>query len=162
MPRWNKLSIKNYSLIEDNVLSVFEQYKEQLNFKNQEQKIPNDIKLNYEGDIDFYNDDIVLVYNVEAFIQRLYFFLITRKGTLPGNDEFGTYLEDVIGTTVKPNLNLLLKSLEQDLRSFEEIEYINDIKATLISDNQADLIEVNLDIKVRGFKYRLLLDFELF
>lgn len=160
MPRWNTLAIKNFGFIEDNVLSVFQDYKNQFNFKNQEQTIPNDIKLNYEGDIDFYNDDVVLAYNLEAFIQRLYFFLITKKGTLPGNSEFGASLEDYVGTG-RPNLNALVKNLEADLKSFDEIEYINDIKASIISNEQTEIIEINLDLKVKGFKYRTFLDLEL-
>lgn len=161
MPRWNSLSIKNFGFLEENVLSVFQNYKEQYNFKNQEQTIPNDIRLNYIGDIDFYNDDVVLVYNLEAFIQRLYFFLITKKGTLPGDYEFGASLEDFIGTG-KPNLNLLVRNLEASLKSFDEIEYINDIKASLVSNEQTNLIEINLDLKVKGFKYRVFLDLEIF
>lgn len=160
MPRWNTLAIKNFGFIEDNVLSVFQDYKNQFNFKNQEQTIPNDIKLNYEGDIDFYNDDVVLAYNLEAFIQRLYFFLITKKGTLPGNNEFGASLEDYIGTG-RPNLNLLLRTLEEDLKTFDEIEFINDIKASIVSNEQTEIIEINLDLKVRGFKYRAFLNLEL-
>ncbi len=161
MPRWNTLAIKGFSFYEDNVVSVFSDYRTSFNFKNHPQTIPNDLKVSYSGDISLGSDDLVLAYNVEAFVQRLYFFLITRKGFLPGDENFGTHLEDVIGTTERPNLNFLIQQLNKDLREFEDIEYINDIKAALVQDEQT-YIEINLDLKIKGFKYKLLLDLELF
>lgn len=87
-------------------------------------------------------------------------FSDNKKGTLPGNSEFGASLEDYVGTG-RPNLNALVKNLEADLKSFDEIEYINDIKASIISNEQTEIIEINLDLKVKGFKYRTFLDLEL-
>jgi hypothetical protein len=163
MPRWNSLQIVNTYIQRDNVLSVFDPYKGQLNFKNQQQTLPNDIRLNYDGDIDFNDSDLIFVYNLEAFVQRLYFYLITPRGTLPGFPNFGTNIEFFIGKMNNQiDLNALVRLMNSNLEEFEDIEYVNDITASLIRENQSYYIKINLDIKPRNFEYKLILDMQVF
>jgi len=163
MPRWSSLQILNAYVQRENVLSVFETYKGQLNFQNQPQTLPNDIRLNYDGDIDFKEDDFIFVYNLESFVQRLYFYLITPRGTLPGFPNFGTNIEFFIGKmNNKIDLNSLVKILHNNLKEFEDIEYIYDISASLVREEQSYYIIINLELKPRNFEYKLILDMQVF
>lgn len=164
MPRWDKIHITNvYYNTADNVVSVFNNYKHLFNFKNQDStSLPNDIQLKYDADIDFDTVDLKLVYNLEALIQRLYFFLITEKGTLPGDQNFGTRLGTLIGLTEQIDLSTVIKMLYEDLLHFDDIEHIYDIKGEILLQDYARIINLQLEFKPKNFMYRMFLDLEIF
>jgi len=159
MPRYSSLQIRDIKILAENVQSVFDDYSF-YNFKNQNsQELPNDIRLNWDGSIDFdeYEQDIKLAYNLEAFVQRVYFWLITNIGELPHNEFFGWNLNRYIGTTGKINTNDVLKEIKK-LESLEDVEYVNDIVVEDVEEGANRYLRIEIDVKPKFFKYRIFLN----
>jgi hypothetical protein len=159
MPRYSSLQIRDVKVLTENVQTVFSDYSF-YNFKNQDsQELSNDIRLNWDGSIDFdeYEQDIRLVYNLEAFVQRVYFWLITSIGELPHNEFFGWNLNKYIGETRKVNTNELLREIKK-LESLEDVEYVNDIVVEEVEENATRYLSIEIDVKPKFFKYRIFLN----
>lgn len=166
MPRYSSLIVKDVRILEENAQSVFSDYKINFNFVNQDsQLLSNDIRLNWDGSLDYdeSNQDIKLVYNVEAFVQSIYFLLITQRGRLPGNNNFGWNLESVIQTNSnKLNLKFVVDDIYNSLKEHPDIEFIDDIVVQLYNDFQTSYLKINITVKPKFFTYKIFLDFELY
>ena len=162
MPRYSSLQVKDLRVLSENVQSVFRDYS-YFNFQNQNSDyLPNDIRLNWDGSIDFdeYVQDIKLVYNLEAFVQRVYFWLITNVGELPHNEFFGWNLNRYIGTTRKINTNEILQEIKK-LESLEDVEYVSNIVVEDIEKDSTRYINIEIEVKPKFFKYRIFLNLVL-
>lgn len=166
MPRYSSLIVKDVKILSENTQSVFSDYKTNFNFEGQDSsELSNDIRLNWDGSLDYdnVNQDFKLVYNVEAFVQSLYFFLITQRGRFPGDSSFGWDLEDVItSNSFTLNLKTVVDNLYQALQEHPDIEFIEDIVVQLFEDDQTSYLKINLSVKPKFFTYNIFLDFELY
>lgn len=166
MPRYSSLIIKDAKILSENVQSVFINYNSSFNFKNQDSsKLPNDIRLNWDGSLDFNENtqDLNLVYNVEAFVQSMYFLLITQIGRYPGDDNFGWDLETIIKTpSNKQNLKLVIDQLNSSVSKHPDVEFIDDIVVKLYNDGQTKFLKIELTVKPKFFNYKIFLDYELY
>lgn len=160
MPRYSSLIVRDVTITDNNVNSVFVQYKQNYKFEKI-QDIENDIRLNWDGDIDFDDFDVRLVYSLETLIQRLFIFFITQDGRLPG-ETFGWNLEGLIGNTSKINLSNVLTHIKEKLEeSFKEV-IVNNIELSEIMLEDSRAIRVSLDVQPANFTYRIFLVFDLF
>jgi hypothetical protein len=159
MPRYSSLQIRDVKVLSENVQSVFSDYSV-YNFKNQSsEELSNDIRLNWDGSIDFdeYEQDIRLVYNLEAFVQRVYFWLITSVGELPHNEFFGWDFKKYIGETGKINTNEVLKEIRK-LETLEDVEYVDNIVVEEIEEDATRYLSIGIDLKPKFFKYRIFMN----
>lgn len=166
MPRYSSLIVKDARILSENVQSVFSDYKSSFNFKNQDSsKLSNDIRLNWDGSVDFDENtqDLNLVYNVEAFVQSMYFLLITQIGRYPGDNTFGWDLETIIRTpSNKQNLNWIIDQLNSSVSKHPDVEFVDDILVKLYSNEQTNFIKIEITVKPKFFTYKIFLDYELY